>query len=120
MNRIRGRVLQVLKAPPYAYVQLGTSKGKEWVAVPATEIKIGSMLAVVDAMPMERFESRSLKRTFDLIYFGNVETNESAKAAAEPPSAPAPDEKIEAATGPTARTVADVYPVMVVDATLVE
>jgi uncharacterized protein YdeI (BOF family) len=69
---IKGKVLERLDAPPYSYLRLETAQGEAWAAVPKTEVAKGQEVTVAGAMPMTAFESKSLKRKFDMIYFGTL------------------------------------------------
>lgn len=79
---IQGRILERLDAPPYSYLRLKTAEGEAWAAVPKTEVAVGADVTVTGAMPMTGFESKSLKRTFETVYFGTLAGSE----AAEPPA----------------------------------
>lgn len=117
-DELAGPVLEQLSAPPYIYIRVKTSKGEVWAAVPETKIANGAVVTVYSPMLMNKFESKSLKRTFDEVYFGTLTPAGAAApgaAGAEPHTgAPAPAAqvdvgKVEKATGPDARTVAEVW-----------
>lgn len=79
---IQGKVLERLDAPPdYSYLRLQTAKGETWAAVPRTELAVGSDVTVVGAMPMNGFESKTLNRKFELVYFGRLEGDAGAAPA---------------------------------------
>jgi hypothetical protein len=80
--KITGKLLEKIEAPPYTYVKLKSDKGDVWAAVPKADVAVGSDVTVVDAMPMEKFESKTLKRTFDLVYFGSLPGAAGAPAGA--------------------------------------
>ncbi len=42
---------------------------QSWAAMPETEIKVGEEVALAPGAPMNNFNSRTLNRTFDTIYF---------------------------------------------------
>ncbi|HEX9053107.1 MAG TPA: nucleotide-binding protein [Anaeromyxobacter sp.] len=69
---IKGKVLERLDAPPYSYLRLQTDKGEAWAAVPRVDAAAGTEVTVQGAMPMAGFESKTLKRKFDLVYFGTL------------------------------------------------
>jgi sporulation protein YlmC with PRC-barrel domain len=126
---LKGKILERLDAPPYSYLKLAVGKEQTWAAVPKTELAKGAEATVVNAMPMNGFESKTLNRKFDVVYFGNLEGVGDAKPAAavgkEQDANPANmaaqhaslakgptdvgDVKVEKATGADARTVAEVY-----------
>jgi len=77
---VSGSVLQTLAASKYTYLRLATPSGEVWTAVPAASVAVGSRVTVENAARMTAFKSATLKRTFDVIYFGTL-------AAAPPPAA---------------------------------
>jgi hypothetical protein len=82
---IKGKVVERLDAPPYSYLKLETAQGETWAAVPKTEIGKGEEVTVAGAMPMTGFESKTLKRKFETVYFGTLA---GAEVAAAPQAAP--------------------------------
>jgi len=130
---IKGKVLERLDAPPYSYLKIQSGQGEQWAAVPKADVAKGAEVTVLNAMPMANFESKTLKRKFEVVYFGTLEG--AAPAAAAPAAAPAGmpgaeggpaamaqqhakaaqgpsnvgDVKVPKASGPDARTVAEVY-----------
>ena len=127
---IKGKVLERLDAPPYSYLKLQTEKGETWAAVPKTDTDKGAEVVVTGAMPMNDFESKTLKRKFEVVYFGTIGGSNAAAApgaaGAEPGGAPAvgmaaqhaaaaagPSDvssvKVPKASGADARTVAEVF-----------
>jgi hypothetical protein len=80
-SSIQGKVLERLDAPPdYSYLRLETVKGETWAAVPRTEVAVGTAVTVTAAMPMNGFESKTLNRKFELVYFGKLEGDAGAPA----------------------------------------
>lgn len=69
---IRGTVIESFDVPQYTYLHLDTGKDKQWAAVPSAKVAKGDVVAVVNAARMENFQSPTLKRTFDVIYFGTL------------------------------------------------
>lgn len=122
---VKGEVLEVKDVESYTYLRLKTKDGETWAAVTKTPIKKGAEVTIENAMIMENFESRSLKKTFPKIVFGTLPgtgTGASAAIAASgmmmiPHGAPAnmakttlaaADVKVAKASGPNARTVAEI------------
>jgi hypothetical protein len=126
---VKGTVLERLDAAPYSYLRIKSDAGEVWAAVPKTEIDKGADVVVSGAMPMNDFESKTLKRKFEVVYFGTI-------GGAEPPGGPVPaaepgtpgpasmaaqhaaaaagpsdvgNVKVAKATGADARTVAEVF-----------
>ncbi|MBI2406787.1 MAG: nucleotide-binding protein [Gemmatimonadetes bacterium] len=128
---LAGPVLEKLDAPPYSYLKIKTSQGETWAAVPQTATATGAMVRVYNPMLMTKFDSKSLKRTFDEIYFGTLTPDgsdaavsgagaagpaDAAGAGANPHSGmPATETatvnvgKVEKATGPDAYTIAELF-----------
>jgi hypothetical protein len=125
---IKGKVLERIDAPPYSYLKLSTDKGEVWAAVEKTDVANGAEVAVKGPTPMPNFESKTLNRKFDLVYFGTLggaaeaagmgmmgagngaPVNMAAQhAAAAAGPAEVGDVKVDKASGADARTVAEVY-----------
>jgi hypothetical protein len=133
---VQGKILERIDAPPYSYLKLSTAKGEAWAAVPKTELNKGADVTVLNAMPMAGFESKTLNRKFETIYFGSLagaapvaEARPMAGAGAAPMGglegappnmaaqhasvakgpADVGDVKVAKAAGADARTVAEVH-----------
>ncbi len=82
-----GKVLQTLEAGRYTYVQVDTSNEKIWAAAPTFTVKIGDTVTVPADMPMAPFESKTLGRTFDCVYFaGAIEVGGAGTATPQLPA----------------------------------
>ena len=64
-----GKVTETMNAAGYTYVQVDTGKEKFWAAAPEVKVKVGDSVAVPEGMPMPNYESKTLGRKFDLVYF---------------------------------------------------
>jgi hypothetical protein len=117
MTTVTGKVLEVKDVDNYTYLRLQTKDGETWAAVSKTPVKKGADVTIENAMVMNNFESKSLKRKFDKIVFGSIAgAGGSASAtggdltmhsgAAKP--ADVGNVKVAKASGPDARTVAEV------------
>ena len=78
---VRGTVLETMDAGTYTYVFLETDQDKRWVAVPKSDVLAGNVVQTGQGMPMTDFESKTLNRTFDVVYFAGGLQNLSAPAA---------------------------------------
>lgn len=126
--QVTGTVAETMDAGGYTYLRLKTSDGEVWAAVTRTTLKTGSEVTIGNAMWMDRFESKTLNRTFERILFGSLVApgGETALPAGHPAatgaaavqaphagvaSGPADigDVKVEKATGKDGRTVAEIY-----------
>jgi hypothetical protein len=81
---LRGRVLEVIQVEQYTYLRLSASRGEVWAAVSKANIQVGADVAVSGANRMENFASPTLKRTFDIIYFGSLEAPGSSSTSTLP------------------------------------
>jgi hypothetical protein len=118
---VTGKVLEVKNVDSYTYLRLNTQNGEMWAAVMKAPVKKGSTVSVENAVVMNNFESKSLKKTFPTILFGTL----GGAAAAVAPSGHGmggtayplvPGKKLETindapvakASGENARTVAEI------------
>lgn len=67
---IAGKVIEKINASSYSYLKLKTKTDETWVAVPQLEIALNTEVELQKPIPMFGFESKTLKRKFDRIYFG--------------------------------------------------
>jgi hypothetical protein len=81
LTSVAGTVEETIDASDYTYLRLRTAEGEIWAAVTKTAVRKGEKVAVVSAMSMDGFESKTLNRKFDRIVFGSLG---DAKAAAAP------------------------------------
>ncbi len=78
-----GKVVETMDAGGYTYVLIETGAKKVWAAAPQFAVKVGDTVTMAGALPMTNYQSRTLNRTFDLVYFsGNVKVNGGVVAAA--------------------------------------
>lgn len=134
---LTGTVVETMNAAGYTYVKLKTADGETWAAVNEARVEKGKSVTILNPMPMDGFESKTLNRKFDHIVFGTLAGAGGAPAApaamggmpggmgAAPGAAPAamgaphaaaaagPEvtEKISVAKaeGPDGRTVAELF-----------
>jgi hypothetical protein len=115
---IKGKVLEVKDVETYTYLRLKTKDGEMWAAVGKAPVKVGSEVTIENASMMYNFESKTLKKKFDQIAFGSLAGSGAAPhapggdMAAVHAGVSKPvdvgDVKVAKATGPDARTVAEV------------
>ena len=80
---LTGKVAETMNSGGYTYVLVDTGAAKYWAAAPQFAVKVGDKVAVADAMPMMKYQSKTLNRTFDVVYFsGNVTVNGAPAGAA--------------------------------------
>ena len=91
-----GAIVESMNAGGYTYAQLKGDADAVWIAGPEFDAKVGEVVAVSLDMPMQGFESKTLKRTFPLLYFvsevarnGQPLTGGATAARTAVPAAPA-------------------------------
>lgn len=67
-----GVVQERVNGGGYTYTRLATAGGEIWAAGPQSELAVGDVVSLAGATPMEDFPSKTLNRTFDLLYFLGV------------------------------------------------
>ncbi len=99
---VRGAVLETMNAGGYTYVLIETDQDKRWVAGPKTVVQVGDLVQTEQGMAMRQFESKTLNRTFDVVYFAsgiqNLTTPGPAavdSGSALPPGHPSTDAVVE-------------------------
>ena len=85
---VRGKVLERIDAAPYSYLKLATPGGEVWAAVPQAPIENGTEVVVENPMAMDGFESKTLNRKFEKLYFGTLAGQGGAAQAAAPAGMP--------------------------------
>lgn len=81
-------VLETMDVGSYTYVRVKPEdSGEIWAAGPRTEVKVGDRVDIATGALMKAFESKSLDRTFDEIYFvGSIEVLAGSGAAEVAPA----------------------------------
>jgi hypothetical protein len=64
-----GKVVETMNAGGYTYVQVDNGTEKIWAAAPQFEVKAGEQVSVPEGMPMKDYESKTLNRKFDTVFF---------------------------------------------------
>ena len=83
-GKIYGKVIETMDSGSYTYVQVDNGKEKYWAATAPVTLEKGSMVSFGTSMPMENFTSKTLNRTFDVIYFvGEINTDQAVDHAAK-------------------------------------
>lgn len=82
---IKGTVAETMNAANYTYVLINAGGKPVWAAAPQFAVKAGDQVVVAGAMPMVNYQSKTLNRTFDVVYFsGSVVVNGVAPAGVAP------------------------------------
>ncbi len=66
---LSGKVLETMESGGYTYALIENAAGKVWVACPGVKLEVGQTVKFQSGMPMQNFRSKTLDRTFDIIYF---------------------------------------------------
>ena len=101
---VKGEVLEVRDVENYTYLRLKTRGGETWAAVSKAQVVQGSEVTIENAMVMNNFESKSLKKTFRTILFGTL----AGAAAHSARPVDTVDVNVARAVGENARTVEEV------------
>lgn len=64
-----GVVVSRQDAAGYTYLEIDTGKSREWVALPTTNVEVGTRVQWLGGSKMINFHSNSLNRSFDSIWF---------------------------------------------------
>lgn len=64
-----GKVTETMDAAGYTYVMVDTGSEQFWAAAPQFSVKVGDDVLVPEGMPMPNYHSKTLDRTFDMVYF---------------------------------------------------
>lgn len=121
---LTGTLVEQIAAAPYLYLRLKTTNGDIWAAVNEARLTVGAPVTIYGAILMQKFESKTLHRTFDSIYFGsldapsgpppavaggNASTDAAQSSVGTPPAVDAHVAKVEKASGADARTINEAW-----------
>lgn len=82
-----GTVIEFINASTYTYVQVDTGDKKIWAAAPAFHVKVGDKVTISTGAPMRNYHSKTLDRTFDVVYFvGSITPVGSGRASSQFPA----------------------------------
>lgn len=70
-NYHKVKILEVLQTDKYSYLRLDENGKELWAAINAAPVEVGDTYYYKDAMEMKNFESKSLGRVFESIWFVN-------------------------------------------------
>jgi hypothetical protein len=115
-STVTGTVLETRDVDAYTYLRLKTKDGETWAAVGKAALKPGTEVTIENAMVMHDFESKTLKKTFKSIVFGNLPGTGDDMAAAHAGAAKTAaataattgDVRVAKAAGANAQTVGDI------------
>lgn len=64
-----GKVSETMSSGGYTYALVESGGGSIWAAAPETKIAVGDQVSFAGGSPMANYRSKTLNRTFDLVYF---------------------------------------------------
>jgi hypothetical protein len=64
-----GNIAETMNAGGYTYARLQNGSSEAWIAAPEFDAKQGEQISAALDMPMRDFQSKTLNRTFPLLYF---------------------------------------------------
>jgi hypothetical protein len=116
---VKGEVLEVKNVDSYTYLRLKTADGEIWAAVMKAKVNKGATVAIENAIIMNNFESKALKRTFPTILFGTLGSAAASASGGHVMGSAYPvlparkldtinDAPVTKASGANARTVAEI------------
>jgi hypothetical protein len=119
-NVLAGTLIEQIAEPPYVYLRLKKASGGMWAAAKQATLPVGAAVTIYNAILREKFESKTLHRTFDRVYFGTLEARGSAPtggtgldataaSVGTPPAVDAKVGKIERASGVHAHTIGELW-----------
>jgi hypothetical protein len=82
-----GKVIYTVDGAGYTFMELKSDKGTFWAATRQTKVAVGDIVKLINPMLMKNFESKSLQRKFDEIYFADgivVNGKKDAKKTVSP------------------------------------
>jgi hypothetical protein len=117
---IAGTIAEAMNAGGYTYARLRTGTTDSWVAANEFPATVGDQISATIDMPMENFNSKTLNRSFPLIYFVKGVTRSGVAVAAAGPGgelalaeshAPAPNATVVSPIKPAPGgiTIADLW-----------
>jgi len=79
----KGTVSEVIQTPSYTYLLIKESNGDNWIAIPKAEVEEGQQVFYDEGLEMKNFQSKTLKREFETIYFVKGIRNEALESVDE-------------------------------------
>ncbi len=84
---LSGTVIETMNAAGYTYVHFDTGKEKVWAAAPEFVVEAGETVTISSPMAMRDHYSKTLDRSFELVYFvGGVEVEGEERKPVDPQS----------------------------------
>ena len=87
---VTGAVAETMNSGGYTYARVQATPKDVWIAATELPLKVGDRITAAIDIPMENFNSKTLNRSFPLIYFVSGVTREGEDRAMQPAVAVAP------------------------------
>jgi hypothetical protein len=81
---VRGTVLETMNSGGYTYMFMDTGQDQRWIAALETSVNVGDVVQTDQGMAMNGFTSKTLNRTFNVVYF--VGALQNLTGGAQPPA----------------------------------
>ena len=88
-NTFTGAIVESMNAAGYTYARLKGESREVWIAGPEFTPVSGEVVSVALDMPMENFESKTLQRSFPMLYFVSDVARNGQPVRPNAPAAPA-------------------------------
>jgi hypothetical protein len=72
---VRGKVAETMNSAGYTYVLIESGENMVWAAAPEQDVEVGDVVQTVLGMAMREFTSKTLNRSFDVVYFVSAVEN---------------------------------------------
>jgi ribosomal protein S17 len=79
-----GVIVETMNAATYTYARIYTGTDTVWAAAPQFEAKIGDSVVFSRTMPMQNYTSKTLNKTFSVVYFNGQIPKKSAAGCCAP------------------------------------
>jgi hypothetical protein len=76
-----GKVVETMDSGAYTYVRVDLGDDEIWAAAPQFAVEVGDSVSVPPGAPMPNYHSKTLDRSFDMIYFVQFVLVEGAEQA---------------------------------------
>lgn len=83
-----GNIVETMNAGGYTYARLQNGSAEAWIAAPEFDAKQGEQISAALDMPMRDFQSKTLNRTFPLLYFVQEVGRNGKPLSSRPQGAP--------------------------------
>lgn len=71
ITAIQGKILEIVDAGSFDFILLKTAEKQIWATLPATDLRVGQEITLLNASTFSNFYSKSMDRTFGELIFSN-------------------------------------------------